>query len=530
MAADPFANYIQIKKLYLLFQDSSRADIISLQLNYNVDQLPIVRVIVSRGPKGVPTTDNLSTTDTAKGSGGSRCTVCVALTNKNGTQTFNLFSGYIRAITPEMVATPQGVRYHTSYIIVAEPALLDMAVPGSYTYLHAGNNNTLARSPFNIIAAAFVRNAQEQTKAMQRFNTSPSECVATLIGSCLERLGDNPQAVTLMDCITHANGKPVRQIESGSIYGEKLFTAVTTGLQGSTPLQVFLQFCHMYFLNGVPETVADGDSPSKLIIRPVCGWDKDVTYTIKPEEILSVNGMTVYSPNNTTDCWGVCFSGSAGAVVPGFVAIYGPGYDKGKGEPVVFKEAELADKMPKIQNKDQRFTSVQIINLPAWLIELPQATAKVQADKGNKTGAKKNPVSSQTTEKQNELWAKRLAVLSFLQNGRATTGLSISVPFIVLCRLLSKLGDTICIEQPDPVDTLSKNTKKNAYYGMLSGLALSIQMNGQQIAVSAQATMTHVHNAEEQKKFAAKNPFYDLDYESREASQPGAYELENFCS
>lgn len=526
-------NYAQIERMYIKCGDD-RFDIVSLQLWYNVGQLPNVRVTVSGGADEIG--NQVNNSDKISEANG-LCHVVLKLCTKHGVKDFTFFSGYIQAKTPELNATPGGIGYRTTLLLVAEPGLLSMSVPGGYTYLHAGNNNTLEKSPLATIAAAFTKNSREQTEAMKLFNQSPSKCIASFITSCMDRLGDQQQAVSLLNSIIHANGVPARQIESGCSYGVTLLTGIINGLQSTPPLQVFLSFCKLFFLDTVPETLAPEQRgttaiANRLIARPVCGWDKQSVYTIQTKDVLSLSGMTTYQLGKAIDCWGVCFSQAAGNVVNGLVAVYGPRYTKSVGTPEVFTERELATKVPKIQDAKQRFSAVQVTNLPAWLVMMPKVSTTAVKDPNNKTGAAavSVEVEDKTTYQQNELWAKRLAVLSFLQNGRNSIGMSISVPFIVLCRLMPYIGDTICVENPNPTDTLNKATKKTSYYGLLTGLSLSIQLSGTDIATTAQATITHVHTQEEHDKFAADNPFYTMTDKDKQEAQKGAFALAAHCS
>ena len=137
-------------------------------------------------------------------------------------------------------------------------------------------------------------------------------------------------------------------------------------------------------------------------------------------------------------------------------------------------------------------------------------------------------------ERSKDNWeeiCKRLAVLSFLENGCAVNSVALKLPLYTAFRLLPWLGDTIAFNIPSPQQTTKENElykiTTTPRYGLLDGISIMFECSHREIQVTCGATLSQVHDETLHKTMSAANPIYE-EAEDKCYNLPAKTFIENF--
>jgi len=521
------------------------AKIFSLSLNYSVGAFPFAEMTI--GPwvasKQLDDTGNsIQTAEITERDLQARQTgpVTVIMRLSNGSAKdfldIRLFSGYVASDTIEVVASATKLAKRRTIKVVCETELLQTTALGSLRQWHENTGVEFEYVDLNVLAANVQDSVGSMANSEKIFVDNVSYYLALAFDHFLKQTGvqntgdnadnggsqtDSSSASggdfesdsssggdgggatetqrTFENSVEHCSGSLTLTVPPAcGMLPPMLSKQIASLLGADTPASAFARMLRTFYLGWLPQTVApmSGNMTTKMITRPICGWDSRVTFQIKDSDILSITTVSNFALSTTIDYYVV----TLGPQTAPHYAVYSTtqaksAKDAGKAEVSVLTYPQLTAELEK-RSKNRIAYTVHPIQMPGW-IELLQAKSEDSPGQPNSTPPS-TPENSGDTELEAawKKWAEYVAMLSFLINSRDTSEVRISVPFMSWLRMLPHLGNVVNIENSE-------------LYGGLSSLVLRIDVEDDSILTHCSVAVSSVHTKEEHEVFATVNPMYN---------------------
>ena len=536
------------------------AKIFSLSLNYSVGAFPFAEMTIGPWVASKQLDDmgnSIQTAEITERDLQARQTgpVTIIMRLSNGSAKdfldIRLFSGYVASDTIEVVTSATKLAKRRTIKVVCETELLQTTALGSLRQWHENTGVEFEYVDLNVLAANVRDSIGSMANSEKIFVDNVSYYLALAFDHFLKQTGvqntgdnadnggsqtDNSNASggafesdsssggdsggatetqrTFENSVEHCSGSLTLTVPPAcGMLPPMLSKQIASLLGADTPASAFARMLRTFYLGWLPQTVApmSGNMTTKMITRPICGWDSRVTFQIKDSDILSITTVSNFALSTTIDYYVV----TLGPQTAPHYAVYSTtqaksAKDAGKAEVSLLTYQQLTTELEK-RSKNRIAYTVHPIQMPGW-IELLQAKSEDSPGQSNATPPS-TPENSGDTELEAawKKWAGYVSMLSFLINSRDTSEVRISVPFMSWLRMLPHLGNVVNIENSE-------------LYGGLSSLVLRIDVEDDSILTHCSVAVSSVHTKEEHEVFATVNPMYNAFMNGgTETMCPGQY-------
>ena len=456
------------------------------------------------------------------------------------TKTICLFSGYVSGLGSSLVASTHTIQSSITFQLVTGLMGINALPGGLFRVFSVGGGDAtgMLPKPYQVYLQGRQAAANILEKLKARFVENPADCILHLI----DHLRDNSvniSGLSVAECFDTSNIK--LKLKAKPVNGEVVHifaTKLAQGLVGAPASAVALSALQELFLTPIPQTIIkdwtkeDGEPVlSKMIVRPsVSGWNKIPKSRVfgvqlDARHLLGISDTTQFRLDQRVDFWFVVKGVSEKDNAQKFAAIYAPGYGE-NGEAEFLNTEEFRTQVAKTAVPNARALIGRMVVLPWWMERVlvsstPPAQNKEKSkeedsDSPKPVGGAQRPQQPENTD--DATWedaCKRIAVLSFLENGCAVNGLSLKLPLGVTLNMLPWLGDTISVASYTPADTINrteppKNWEESVRtrYGLLDGISMTFELNYKELQVTCGATLSQVHDEDLHDELAADNPLY----------------------
>ena len=530
---------LNISGIWLVY-NGEKTPVMDLRIDYMVGMFPVVTAVVNDGASNeIETVQSLDgglsepVYSIAKGAAAIRMDLAeydVPIT---------LFSGYIVERCPVLETSITTMQSRTRYKLICETELLNTVPPGSLRYYAIYDNKATTLSFGDAYALNFSNGLGLQL--VTEFNESPSIFLAALLDH-IRAPFSKKEIKSIKDSVIHAAGNFCTNVPPSAGGFVNLVARDAAPLLGArSPSAAYAALLANFWLGWLPQTVGSESETSRMIIRSVCGWDKTLKFQLKLQDIVGFNSVTSFNHTEFVDYYGVVIppisTGQVEAERGTLVAVYGGGF----GTPVKvmsqqeFNAAVVSQKRSGTNKNEAKaglntYASMRITTLPKWFDASLFAPKIVQKKEEETDTTRSVAVLSDygSIRDAQKTVAERLAILSFLQNGRSATKATIRVPLYTWLRLLPHLGDTGSIDLINLKDQTSRDIKDlhkdtDTWFGGLNALGLSISVDNKALRITCTVGLNQLHTEKEQAMYGMDNPIYKN--QDPYGGQNAAYEL-----
>ena len=534
---------IEITKLCLLV-NKKEYPLLALDLQYSVGRLPQVEVTLSSALNLDNNEDSLRLEDNPLGTPAAilmtinyRVDKAVGKpgTDKGKTQTLCLFSGYILSSIPTMLCSSVHLAYVQRLRLGVALEAVDALPLGLMSYYNAttiSNGRSVNYQEIKSLAKAFsaispVQFNQNASLYLLRACSAVYSVIEDAFANKVDRRKQE-RPVRLRDAIVPITSRPTIQINTQTGLTQMLIEWLNLQFNSSSAANVIKQAAQYFFLDWMPVTLGSYSKtgvypPFKMLLLPLEAWSDQVRFALYPEDLLSVRGVTSYKINSSIDAWAVSvpiIHSKPGEPQRQEAAIYAPSYrgPNGKAQTItsrdafkkVLENAHLNSAAEGGYAKPCCYLRIKNIVLPHWLAAAAcKQHAEVQNTVATRSTAKLTVENDpEQTIKMVKEWAAAVAKQSWMTEGMSQQSMRIKVPLWRWLSLLDCLGTVGEINQLKADEVNIRQGKTDVFYGFLSELNISIQINDAALSYNCEVGLSSVRDEYLQNKLAEHNVFY----------------------
>ena len=509
--------------------------VLSATVNLAIGQMPVVTVVLSGGAHLVNTTDSLGSeanniNDIELGAIAD-LVLSLGRAGSDKKQKVVLFSGYVMVSTPSIQTNYISIQSEMTIQLTCGLGALSGIPMGSLMYfgLGASQQNNIQGVSYSALLGQRAREIHKDgdIEATNKFCANPAQFMADMLDAIRNMLrSPGSDAKLVKDAVISCTGPLKVKLQSGLPSIEFRRQAVSA-MQSAPVLTVLNQLLKQIFVSMVPQPVCDAGVPCRILMRPVSAWDVSQTYPeITPKDILSVQETSTEYFDNWIDYWIVSFPSNISTIY-GKLAMYGPGSEGNHGNAQVLKPEEFREAVKKrtAGTGSPSYVGARVIPIPGWLYRMQIHKEVVAAPETTSAGDKVTTSDTEQTATSVEDVARRVAVVSYLINGRSVCSVGLAVPLEVYLRALKDFSSVWKLQVPisGKIDAQDLDTK--VYYGLLSNMSMRIAVADKALRATCVMYFNQVHDEEMHETYAADNPIHTIDTKTLEKGLAPATKL-----